>query len=280
MDVDVDAAETDEQFILLLLADSNLPTGSFVASSGLESYGKHGFLSLSSSTADGTTNFVRESLATYARSALPFMSDAHSIIQSSPMVDPSNLAAVAQQLSALDELYETMTLNHVAKRASAAQGVALLTLYSKGFSDSSKSRTLAREVKLKCLIDKFKLMIRCEETRGHLPVCWGILTGALGLSLERAQYLHLFLHARGLLSSAVRLNTLGPYSAQQHLLNTVKPWIEEEMIYCKNLRTGVLKTEGTDDVHNEAKLGPATTWPLGEILAARHDLQQIGRAHV
>ncbi|EIW82272.1 urease accessory protein UreF [Coniophora puteana RWD-64-598 SS2] len=270
MDVELEA---DEQYILLLLSDSNLPTGSFVASAGLESYGKHGFLSLSNSAADGTTTFVRESLATYARSALPFVSDAHSIVQSSPLAEPIDLTAATQKLSALDELYETTTLNHVAKRASAAQGVALLTLYSKGFSKTSPSRTFTRADKLKSLIDKFKMMVRREETRGHLPVCWGVLTGALGLSLERAQYLHLFLHARGLLSSAVRLNTMGPYSAQQHILHTVKPWIEEEIINCRDLRTGLSNTEEADSVQEGPNIGPATTWPLGEILAARHDLQ-------
>ncbi|KAF8484238.1 hypothetical protein JB92DRAFT_3264389, partial [Gautieria morchelliformis] len=35
-----------EQYILLLLSDGNLPTGSFAPSSGLESYVKHGLRAL------------------------------------------------------------------------------------------------------------------------------------------------------------------------------------------------------------------------------------------
>jgi len=32
-------------------------------------------------------------------------------------------------------------------------------------------------------------------------------------------------------------------------------------------------TEGFWDWTKEAELGPATTWPLGELLMARHDMQ-------
>ncbi len=160
----------DEQsYILLLLSDSNLPTGSFVASSGLESYLKHGF-----GAGERTITFVRHSLASYARSALPFVSDAHRI------VNRDYACGVAEQLSALafrDSLYDSMTLNHVTRRASKLQGVALLTLYAKGFAKPEQ------EDKMACLISQFKLMVRKEETAGHLPICWGILTAPLGLSL-------------------------------------------------------------------------------------------------
>ncbi len=93
---------------------------------------------------------------------------------------------------------------------------------------------------------------------------------------ERSQYLHLFLQARSLLSSSVRLNTIGPYAAQQLLLHAVRPLVDAEMSRCKHLGTG--HTEATDgageDMWDEDVVrGPAMTWPLGEILAARHDLQ-------
>jgi hypothetical protein len=79
-----------------------------------------------------------------------------------------------------------MTLNHVAKRASKSQGVALLTLYSKGFSppaflaQEATTQEVTRETRL---VDQLKLTIRREDTHGHLPICWGVLTGALQLSL-------------------------------------------------------------------------------------------------
>jgi len=169
-----------------------------------------------------------------------------------------------------------MTLNHVARRASMSQGVALLTLYSKGFSRPpslsafSGAESHAHEGRMRKLLDQLKLRVRREEVFGHLPICWGVLTAALGLTLERSQYLHLFLHARSLLSASVRLNDLGPYGAQQILLHAVRPLVAAEATRCRNLRTGLLDSLASFD---EVSMGPANTWPLGEILAGRHDLQ-------
>ncbi|KAF9057909.1 hypothetical protein BJ165DRAFT_1411994 [Panaeolus papilionaceus] len=278
-----------EAYILLTLADSNLPTGAFVASSGLESFDKHGFSSLSSSVEMATINFVRDSLGSYSRSVLPFVADAHILVsnyysavkedhvQESVDQVEGRMNDVLKALTDLDDLYHSMTLNHVARRASISQGVALLTLYSKGFTrPSSLSAFTATESQdhedlMKKLLDALKLKARREEVYGHLPVCWGILTAALGLKLERAQYLHLFLHARGLLSASVRLNNLGPYGAQQVLFHAVQPLIAAELENTKHLRTGLLVDSQTN--FDESIQGPANTWPLGEILAARHDLQ-------
>ena len=96
------------------------------------------------------------------------------------------------------------------------------------------------------------------------------------ISLGRSQHLHLFLQARSLLSSAVRLNRIGPYASQQILLHVVRDLVNEQINRIKNLRTGILDDDGLfKDVPKRVRLldGPATTWPLGEILAARHDLQ-------
>ncbi|KAJ3516282.1 hypothetical protein NLJ89_g1220 [Agrocybe chaxingu] len=272
-----------ETYILLLLSDSNLPTGSFVASAGLESHVKHGFASLSSSPVQATVDFVRDSLGSYAKCALPFVSDAHRTVERfASFLEQEDggkgcLQDTLDKLTQLDELYQTMTLNHVARRASVAQGAALLTLYSKGFSRPpilstfSAKESQVHEFRMSRLLDQFKLKVRREEVPGHLSICWGVLTAALGLKLERAQYLHLFLHARGLLSAAVRLNDLGPYGAQQILLHAVRPLVVAETERCKHLRTGLL--QGSNDGFDDTLSGPANTWPLGEILAGRHDLQ-------
>ncbi|KAJ6490285.1 UreF-domain-containing protein [Mycena vitilis] len=303
----------DETHLLLLLSDSNLPTGAFVASSGLESFLKHGFgappLTSSSPSSSSSANlkldtiatFIRDSLGTYAPSALPFVSDAHAVVSRFRAGEESKERTLAL-LTELDELYECMTLNHVARRASASQGVALLSLYSKGFSRPpgaafsyivSNEGSAERDAGMPALVDAFKLLIRRgeQDAHGHLPVCWGVLCGALGLSLERTQHLHLYLHARSLLSAAVRLNAIGPYAAQQLLLHVTAPFVDAELRKCARLRTGVLAKgdgggsakhesgdkkdeEGGDDgTWDEGQDGPATTWPLGEILAARHDLQ-------
>ncbi|KAF5393170.1 hypothetical protein D9757_001297 [Collybiopsis confluens] len=280
--------DNDETYILLLLSDSNLPTGSFVASSGFESYVKHGFPStgLSESRPNGTQRtltFMRNSITAYARNALPFISDVHRAmghfleeIVGTSDVDPI-LDVHLKKLQELDELYDVMTLNHVTKRASRSQGVALLTLYSKGFSMPSSSSAPVQSDRVKdtsALVARYKTLVRAQDASGHLPICWGILTGALGLKLDRAQYLHIFLHARSLLSASVRINEIGPYNAQQILLHLARPIIEAEVEKCRNLRTGnpLFSTEGELDF-DETIHGPANTWPLGEIIAARHDLQ-------
>ncbi|KAG8812678.1 hypothetical protein FRC17_001909, partial [Serendipita sp. 399] len=198
----------NDSYLLLLLSDGNLPTGSFVSSSGLESYLKHGFPVLipdlvSPQSApqpssiqppqgvQATVTFIEESLAAYARLALPFVSDTHSLIIGHPTATDEELLA---RLQTLDQRYEAMTLNHITRRASKAQGVALLTLFSKGFSRpswvgslvgerySEEQQRISRSKKLEALVNSFKLTIRRGETPGHLPICWGNLTAALLLS--------------------------------------------------------------------------------------------------
>lgn len=304
---------------MLLLADGNLPTGSFVASSGLESYIKHGFFGPSSSSSPQTVatsasalvnqqvvDFIQDSLNSYAHSALPFVSDAHKVMEeiSNAIVEgvdedarSSRRDTALQRLKSLDDLYHAMTLNDPLRRASKSQGVALLTLYSKGFSRpqlaKSDQRLRDEDEYIHKFVETYKLWIRREDTHGHLPVCWGVLTAALGLglgeefhrisdddmpmtmeSIERSQYLNLFLQARSLLSAAIRLNTIGPYAAQQILLHSVKG-IVDSCMSCKVIKTGLRWDNPDSDVQDiaESEECVASTWPLGEILAARHDLQ-------
>ncbi|KAL7282583.1 hypothetical protein ACG7TL_004054 [Trametes sanguinea] len=257
-----------EAYILLLLSDSNLPTGSFVASAGLESYVTHGFfadLSSPSSSAptappdkmDYTVNFLRDSLSSYAHSALPFVLDAHLIVEDALKEAHEGaegaLDSALRRLRELDELYESTTLNHVARRASKNQGVALLTLFSKGFSKPQLSRHVRRaepvgapepDAIVSKLVDRLKLDVRSEETHGHLPICWGVLTAALRLS-----------------------------PGSEPVIVIV---VESEMSRCKRLTAASLTSQRSSAAaqdEDKALLGPAMTWPLGEILAARHDLQ-------
>ena len=186
-----------ESYIMLLLADGNLPTGSFVASSGFESYVKHGFFNTFASshsvpastssaarTNQAVLDFVKDSLGAYSRSALPFVSDTHTCVEKL-LNDGRSGEEVLKRVEALDELYHSMTVNDVTRRSSKAQGVALLTLFSKGFSrpDLGDSMTSQGQEKVGRFVDELKLRVRREDTHGHLPICWGVLTAALGLKL-------------------------------------------------------------------------------------------------
>lgn len=88
---------------------------------------------------------------------------------------------------------------------------------------------------------------------------------------DRALYLHLFLHARGVLSAAIRLNHIGPYAAQQLLLHSVQSIIEREMGRYRIAQNCIERSD--DPVANVLASQPASTWPLGELLTVRHDLQ-------
>ena len=87
---------------------------------------------------------------------------------------------------------------------------------------------------------------------------------------DRGAHLHLFLHARGVLSAAVRMNVLGPYAAQQLLLHAVKPMLSDAISSTAHLASGALQGDVSPELADERL--PATTWPLGEILSTRHDL--------
>lgn len=90
----------------------------------------------------------------------------------------------------------------------------------------------------------------------------------------------------------MRLNLLGPYAAQRMLLTDVRPVVSSALATWqqKGISSPVSKllrsSDGGEsvgrDAHEEQEVehsdeddedeqGPATTWPLGEILAARHD---------
>ena|SRR5258708_6967382 len=208
----------NESYLLLLLSDGNLPTGSFVASAGLESFVKHGFFSLPHpdpsdaptiprdpvkldhsppALTRSTINFVRDSVHAYAHNVLPFIKAVYDVCSLhrafSDSEEPAGLEQSLQSLKEIDDLYESMTLNHVAKRASTAQGVAHLTLLSKGFVRPSwlpddspiedrRQQTRSRNVATEALADELKRRIRKGDMNGHLPICWGVMTVALGLS--------------------------------------------------------------------------------------------------
>jgi urease accessory protein len=214
-----------EAYLLLILSDANLPTGSFVASAGLESTAAHALFRLPTGNPAGSDilAFLRSSVDTYARSALPFARDAHRVAAAYAGGQMTELDDALAALARLDALYDASTLNHVARRASCAQGTALLTLYTRGFtrpalmiSESmagvTKTTTVPdveaatidnedngeRESRAGALIAALKVRVRRgdADAPGHLPVCWGVLVGALGLTVGELAAFSLSLHRR------------------------------------------------------------------------------------
>lgn len=244
---------TDPQtHLIYLLLDSNLPTGGFVASSGLESWAKHGFLSPDATgydhleeqsgrtkhagqgvTARRMTEFVDAELENFVSATGCFVQDAWEVGEgyvrgntcgqcgkrrrSRPSLGDTIGSSGTSQSSAdnidrlektlktvvkLDKYHEATLLSHVSRRASKAQGVAILTLFTKGLSrppgfgdtlygvyeedeekETIEARSREEEERAAELVEGYKRLIRKGSTPGHLAVCWGIMTAALGLSL-------------------------------------------------------------------------------------------------
>ncbi|KAI0290387.1 hypothetical protein B0F90DRAFT_1786741 [Multifurca ochricompacta] len=253
-----------ETYLLLLLSDAHLPTGSFVASAGLESTAAHALFHVPATPpGSDTLAFLRNSVDTYARSTLPFARDAHRVTTAYASGEMTELDEALQALSRLDALYNASTLNHGFTRPPFLM-LKTPTTYLPLLDE--------RENRAGALMAALKLRVRRgdSDAPGHLPICWGVLAGVLGLTVDHGAYIHLFLHARGVLSAAIRMNALGPYAAQQLLLHAVKHMVDDALTSTAHVVSRALQDE-IDPEHAEDRL-PATTWPLGDLLAARHDL--------
>ena len=168
-------------WLLWQLADAAFPSGGFVHSSGLEAAWHWGQLP----DAGRLREFLEAQLVQIAESMAPLVRAVH--------IAPARLAQ-------LDRLCHAMLSNHVANRASVAQGRALVVAAERAFALPELAE-LGRQV-------------RGRAIQGHLAPLFGAMTAALAIDADMAVRLFLYTNARGTLSSAVRLNIVGPLEAQ------------------------------------------------------------------
>ncbi|KAI5921332.1 UreF-domain-containing protein [Camillea tinctor] len=194
---------------LLLLSDSALPLGSFAFSSGLESYLAHGRQRTPNQPAPSFPFFLPLSLSSYARASLPFLLAAHR--------DPSPAT-----LALLDDAVDATLICAVARRASVAQGRALLSIWEKSLAPSLSCASLSGA------LAPYALLLRTPHSAddgeaepppvsAHLPPLFGAVASLLGLSARQCAYVFLLSHAKALVSAAVRAGCFGPYQAQRVL---------------------------------------------------------------
>ncbi|KAG0168263.1 hypothetical protein DFQ28_005291 [Apophysomyces sp. BC1034] len=154
-------------WLLYILTDSALPTGGFVASSGLEASYQAGLLSPANLPA-----FVASSTHAYACTTSCFV---RAGFEAPEQEDP--IAKLLESDAVCDAVQVT---NAVAHRASVAQGVAMLTLYLKCFA---KATTIDDHG----TVQRWKNLIRSEQTDGHFPICFGLVCRYLGVDLGKAK---------------------------------------------------------------------------------------------
>ena len=238
---------------LLLLSDSALPLGSFAFSSGLESYLAHNkhnkhhspspsslspsSLSTSSSTPTPTPTplqtfdaFLDMSLRNLASTSLPYVLDAYH--------DPSHLLD-------LDNDLDASTPCTVARRASVAQGKALVGLWERALAPEGGEGCLEGVEAMRGIGAALKA--RGKERGGdgdgewglglrvnaHFAPLFGVVCRALGLAAEETAYLFLLNHTKAVLSAAVRASVMGPYQSHAMLASVklqerIKAYVNHE----------------------------------------------------
>lgn len=251
--------QQQQQHFLFLLSDSALPLGSFAFSSGLESFLAHdkaaASVSASASLAaaanalpkgmksgpDAFAAFLPLSVSSYAYTSLPFVLAAHDAASTitaatSSEAFTSALEAFTPALALLDDTYDATIICTVGRRASVAQGRALLSVWERAFSpvlssplslqSSQQSAPQSPPQRPVDPLRPFSMLVKrtsnpppgtLSEASAHMPPLFGAVAALAGLERRQAADVFILSHIKALLSAAVRANLLGPYQAQRLL---------------------------------------------------------------
>ncbi|XP_006416258.2 urease accessory protein F [Eutrema salsugineum] len=188
------------------LLDSILPTGGFAHSFGLEAAVQ---TRLVSSPKDLETHIIHV-LDNTASLLLPFVYSA----LKSPDIETWHK---------LDQLLHATLTNKVSSKASISQGSALFRVAASVFTEIPN---------LKMIRDA---ALGTKELHFHHAPIFGLICGFLGMDPETSQRAYLFITLRDVVSSATRLNLVGPMGASvmQHRIAIVaetvlERWMDRE----------------------------------------------------
>ncbi|HEX8913411.1 MAG TPA: urease accessory UreF family protein [Humisphaera sp.] len=212
---------SSDSWRLWQLIDSAFPTGGFAHSGGVEAAWQHGLIR----DGDDLAGIVSAGIRQAARSAGP--------VVLAVLADPGDFAR-------RDRAFDATVTNHVANRASRAQGRAVLNAAADAF-DLPEARSAAGAV-------------RRGESPGHLPAAFGLACAGLRVPPPAAAQAYLFAVARGLISAAVRLGAVGPMEGQR---------LQALAAQDANAHAGVCLTTSADDIAQSA--------PFLDLLQASQD---------
>ncbi|KAM0332950.1 hypothetical protein ACHAQA_001606 [Verticillium albo-atrum] len=228
---------------ILLLSDSALPLGSFAFSSGLESYLAH------TPRTSATFNvFLPESISSYASTTLPFVLAAHR--------DPSAIAP-------LDDALDAAIICTVGRRASVAQGRALLSIWERSFATSLPRDAVETLKPYASLLREASSSSAAAKTgdlpaaHAHLAPLFGAVASLVGLTLHQTAYVFMLSHVKALVSAAVRASMFGPYQAQKVLGSSEVP----------RLIAAAIEREWKTPVEEAGQ-----TMPVMDLWIGRHEL--------
>lgn len=166
------------------LLDSILPTGGFAHSFGLEAAMQARLVT----TTDDLKTYVIHVLENAGSLFLPF-------------ICATTTSPDAQTWRRLDRLLNVMLTNEVSRKASTAQGSALMRVAASVFSEIPCLKTMRGEA-----------LSSGELYFHHAPV-FGLVCGLLGFDAETTQKAYMFVTMRDIISAATRLNLVGPLGA-------------------------------------------------------------------
>lgn len=176
------------------LLDSILPTGGFAHSFGLEAAVQARLVS----NVEDLRIFVIHVLDNTGSLLLPFIYSA-------------TISPDIQTWHKLDRMLDATLTNEVSRKASIAQGSALMRVAASVFSDVPSLKTM-RDASLASGGIAFH----------HAPI-FGLVCGLLGFGSETSQRAYMFITMRDIISAATRLNLVGPMGASslQHQIAVV-----------------------------------------------------------
>ncbi|KAL2130557.1 hypothetical protein VTI74DRAFT_6225 [Chaetomium olivicolor] len=171
-------------------------------------------------------SFLPLSVSSYASTTLPFVLAAHR--------DPSTAS-----LAALDDALDAAIVCTVGRRASVAQGRALLSIWERSFAGSrgatdrggveglrgfsgllrtsSSSSSSSAAAAASSSTNGSSWSDDPPPVAAHLAPLFGAICALVGLSLEQTAYVFMLGHVKALVSAAVRAGMFGPYQAQKTL---------------------------------------------------------------